>query len=197
MLSLGVLNTSHCRLHKKVGLIFLVLMYPRLGRAKNGVFSTASPAGAAAVGWHCGDRRHFGVRCGARHAFLSWRGLSADPNRRSKASLGPIWFARHVYSRSGLLNTPKNARCSPGDPCVRRKPCLRSCPHRHFAALTFSNAGPDNVDSAPVWRRGAGYKVYREFRTSRRPLNVAFVRAGLPGQETLYPAPPEPHGSHR
>ncbi|GEM_PF-889185 len=31
-------------------MFFLALMYPRLGRAKNGVFSTASSAGAVAVG---------------------------------------------------------------------------------------------------------------------------------------------------
>ena len=69
-------------------------------------------------------------------------------------------------------------------------------PHRHFAALTFLNAGSELVNLAPVWLREGGHKVYREFRTSRRPLNVAFVRAGLPEQETLCPAPPEPHGSH-
>mgnify|MGYP007067556814 CR=1 FL=1 len=48
MLSLGVLHTSHYRLHKKAGIFFLILMYPRPCRAKNGVFSTASSAGAAA-----------------------------------------------------------------------------------------------------------------------------------------------------
>ncbi len=37
---------------------------------------------------------------------------------------------------------------------------------------------------------GAGYKVYREFRTQRRPLNVAFVLRRTVEQETLYPAPP-------
>lgn len=31
-------------------MFFLALMYPRLGRAKNGVFSTASSVGAVAVG---------------------------------------------------------------------------------------------------------------------------------------------------
>ena len=34
MLPHGVLHTSHYRLHKKVGMFFLALMYPRLGRAK-------------------------------------------------------------------------------------------------------------------------------------------------------------------
>ena len=37
---------------------------------------------------------------------------------------------------------------------------------------------------------GAGYKLYREFRTQRRPLNVAFVLRRTVEQETLYPAPP-------
>ena len=34
MPSLGVLHTFHCTLHKKGGMFFLALMYPRLGRAK-------------------------------------------------------------------------------------------------------------------------------------------------------------------
>ena len=41
----GVLHTSSCRLHKKAEVFFPVLMYPRLGRAKNGVFSTVGPNG--------------------------------------------------------------------------------------------------------------------------------------------------------
>lgn len=43
MLSLGVLHTFHYELHKKAGMFFLILMYPRPRRAKNGVFSTACP----------------------------------------------------------------------------------------------------------------------------------------------------------
>ena len=39
-------------------------------------------------------------------------------------------------------------------------------------------------------RRGRIYKVYREFRTQRRPLNVAFILRRTVEQETLYPAPP-------
>ena len=154
MLSLGVLHTSHYRLHKKAGMFFLILMYPRPCRAKNGVFSTASSAGAAAVGWHCGDRRHFGVRRGARHACLSRRGLSADPNRRSKATVGLIRCARCVCICPGLLKTPKNARCSPGDPCAQRKPCPCRYPHHLFSALTFLNAGLELVNLPPVWLRG-------------------------------------------
>ena len=34
MLFLGVLHTSHYRLHKKAGMFFLILMYPRPCRAK-------------------------------------------------------------------------------------------------------------------------------------------------------------------
>ena len=45
MLSLGVLHIFYCRLHKKDGMFFLALMYPRLDRAKNGVFSTVGPNG--------------------------------------------------------------------------------------------------------------------------------------------------------
>ena len=36
---------------------------------------------------------------------------------------------------------------------------------------------------------GGAYELYREFRTSRRALNVLSVRAGLPEQESSY-APP-------
>ena len=48
-------ETSWCfayfqlQIAKKVEMFFPALMYPRLGRAKNGVFSTASSAGAAAA----------------------------------------------------------------------------------------------------------------------------------------------------
>ena len=45
-----------------------------------------------------------------------------------------------------------------------------------------------NTERSPAG--GAGYKVYREFRTQRRPLNVAFVLRRTVEQETLYPAPP-------
>ena len=57
----------------------------------------------------------------------------------------------------------------------------------------------DVVDADPAQKlyryrmvpgRGAGYKVCREFRTQRRPLNVAFVLRRTVEQETLYPAPP-------
>lgn len=37
--------------------------------------------------------------------------------------------------------------------------------------------------------RGVWYLVDREFRTSRRPLNVASVRAGLSEQATKYQSP--------
>ncbi len=36
----------------------------------------------------------------------------------------------------------------------------------------------------------AAYELYREFRTNRRPLNVASVVSRTVEQETLYPAPP-------
>ena len=153
---LFVLYKLRYRLYIFTGYRCVLLRYPILARAKNGVFSTASSAGAAAVGWHCGDRRHFGVRRGARHACLSRRGLSADPNRRSKATVGLIRCARCVCICPGLLKTPKNARCSPGDPCSQRKPCPCRYPHRHFAALTFLNAGPELVNLPPVWLRRGG-----------------------------------------
>ena len=47
-----------------------------------------------------------------------------------------------------------------------------------------------HIDTERSPTGGAGYKVYREFRTQRRPLNVAFVLRRTVEQETLYPAPP-------
>ena len=44
---------------------------------------------------------------------------------------------------------------------------------------------------------GGAYELYREFRTSRRALNVLSVRAGLPEQESSYAPPgarPAPEG---
>lgn len=138
MLSLGVLHTSHYRLHKKAGMFFLILVYPRPCRAKNGVFSTASSAGAAAVGWHCGDRRHFGVRRGARHACLSRRGLSADPNRRSKATVGLIRCARCVCICPGLLKTPKKCTVLPRGPVLATKTMPMSLSASPFCCTDFS-----------------------------------------------------------
>ena len=63
----------------------------------------------------------------------------------------------------------------------------------------------DVVDADPAQKlyryrmvpgRGAGYKVCREFRTQRRPLNVAFVLRRTVEQETLYPAPPVGDRTH-
>lgn len=43
MLSLGVLHTFHYELHKKAGMFFRILMYPRPRRAKNGVRALPVP----------------------------------------------------------------------------------------------------------------------------------------------------------
>ena len=177
---------------------FLILMYPRPCRAKNGVFSTASSAGAAAV-WVALRRStsFWGPARREARSFVPTGSVHRPKPPARRRTVGPIRCARRVCSRPGLLNTPKNARCSPGDPCAQRKPCPCRYPHRHFAALTFLNAGPELVNLASrVAPDRQGMKVCREFRTSRRPLNAAFVRAGLPEQETLRPAPPEPHGRH-
>ena len=87
--------------------------------------------------------------------FVSTRPV-CDPNRRSKATVGLIRCARCVCICPGLLKTPKNARCSPGDPCSQRKPCPCRYPHRLFAALTFLNAGLELVNLPPVWLRRGG-----------------------------------------
>ena len=73
MLPLGVLHTSHYRLHKKAGIFFLILMYPRPCRAKNGVFSTASSAGAAA--------QIYGKNMARIRGMDSWPGPQADSSR--------------------------------------------------------------------------------------------------------------------
>ena len=103
---------------------------------------------------------------------------------------------------------------------TRDKPCIRppapeglpsqmrsKAPHTNFF-FQLKNAGYSTLACLPCWRLstpnqlrsyiypewspdgGAGYKVYREFRTQRRPLNVAFVLRRTVEQETLYPAPP-------
>ena len=53
-----------------------------------------------------------------------------------------------------------------------------------------------HIDTERSPTGGAGYKVYREFRTQRRPLNVAFVLRRTVEQETLYPAPPSGDRTH-
>ena len=53
-----------------------------------------------------------------------------------------------------------------------------------------------HIDAERSPTGGAGYKVYREFRTQRRPLNVAFVLRRTVEQETLYPAPPVGDRTH-
>ena len=103
---------------------------------------------------------------------------------------------------------------------TRDKPCIRppapeglpsqmrsKAPHTNFF-FQLKNAGNSTLACYPCWTLstpnqlrsyidterspdgGAGYKVYREFRTQRRPLNVAFVLRRTVEQETLYPAPP-------
>ena len=56
--------------------------------------------------------------------------------------------------------------------------------------LSTPNRLKSYIDTERSPDGGAGYKVYREFRTQRRPLNVAFVLRRTVEQETLYPAPP-------
>ena len=58
------------------------------------------------------------------------------------------------------------------------------------SALSTPNQLRSYIDTERSPAGGAGYKVYREFRTQRRPLNVAFVLRRTVEQETLYPAPP-------
>ena len=60
--------------------------------------------------------------------------------------------------------------------------------------LDASGHGTIDLSGPPINKeassRTAGHEVHREFRTQRRPLNVAFVLRRTVEQETLYPAPP-------
>ena len=143
MAFLVVLHNSYCGLYKMTGTFLPASMYPRLGRAKNGVFSIASPVGTAAGGRCYGNRCHFEVRSGARRVHLVSRELVCWPKPPAEGANGVKRCFRRVCSRPGLLNTRKNARCLPGDPCTQRKPCSHCHPHRHFAALAFLDAGPE------------------------------------------------------
>ena len=62
--------------------------------------------------------------------------------------------------------------------------------------LSTPNQLRSYIDTEKSPTGGAGYKVYREFRTQRRPLNVAFVLRRTVEQETLYPAPPVGDRTH-
>ena len=73
----------------------------------------------------------------------------ARPQWLSMGACGPLGPFTTLCIFKSLLNTPKNARRSPGDPCAQRKPCPCRYPHRHFAALTFLNAPPLRSHTEP------------------------------------------------
>ena len=61
----------------------------------------------------------------------------------------------------------------------------------HFGRIRARNHRPIRPPiNKEASSRTAGHEVHREFRTQRRPLNVAFVLRRTVEQETLYPAPP-------
>lgn len=73
---------------------------------------------------------------------------------------------------------------------IFRKPAHPESPS-HFGRIRARNHRPIRPSinkEAPS--RTTGHEVRREFRTQRRPLNVAFVLRRTVEQETLYPAPP-------
>lgn len=113
-----VLHNFACAMHKMTGVTLPVPTYPRLDRAKTGVFSIAAPAGDASNR----ERRAIGIVLGARHgakrALSPRRAPSANPNRPSRDLARSNRRFRRVCSHPGLLKTPENARRAPGDPCV-------------------------------------------------------------------------------
>ena len=71
-----------------------------------------------------------------------------------------------------------------------RKPAHPESPS-HFGRIRARNHRPIRPPiNKEASSRTAGHEVHREFRTQRRPLNVAFVLRRTVEQETLYPAPP-------
>ena len=113
-----VLHNFACAMHKMTGVTLPAPTYPRLDRAKTGVFSIAAPAGGAANR----ERRTIGIvlgaRRGAKRALSPRRAPSANPNRPSRDLASSNRRFRRVCSHPGLLKTPENARRAPGDPCV-------------------------------------------------------------------------------
>ena len=73
---------------------------------------------------------------------------------------------------------------------IFRKPAHPESPS-HFGRIRARNHRPIRPPiNKEASSRTAGHEVHREFRTQRRPLNVAFVLRRTVEQETLYPAPP-------
>ena len=73
---------------------------------------------------------------------------------------------------------------------IFRKPAHPESPS-HFGRIRARNHRPIRPPiNKEASSRASGHEVHREFRTQRRPLNVAFVLRRTVEQETLYPAPP-------
>ena len=109
--------------------------------------------------------------CGTRDKVHIWRQASAPPPRSSHPKCAEQSSARQLFFQL------KNA----GNSTLACWPCW---------TLSTPNQLGSYIDTERSPTGGAGYKVYREFRTQRRPLNVAFVLRRTVEQETLYPAPP-------
>lgn len=89
---------------------------PPLGPCKNRSIQHRGPRRRRRESGKPHDRRHFGARRDAKRVILPRRTPSANPNSLSKDLADPKRRFRRVCSRSGLLNTPKNARRTRGGP---------------------------------------------------------------------------------
>ena len=98
----------------------------------------------------------------------------------------PEWDALSAKHLNGKLRPiPKaNSGTHFSKACPSGKPV-------HFGRIRARNHRPIRPPiNKEASSRTAGHEVHREFRTQRRPLNVAFVLRRTVEQETLYPAPP-------
>lgn len=160
-------------MHKKTGAPLPVPTYPRLGRAKTGVFSIAAPAGGAANR----GRRATGVALGhgtAQNACYQHAGRRPPtPSRPSRDPARSNRRFRRVCSHPGLLKTPDNARRAPGDPCAPRKtrPHPEECGRGSQITARAQAAG-----GIP----GMSARATRSPRVSRKPLLCVDAREPIP-----------------
>lgn len=123
---------------------------------------------------------HFGRKF--RDAISRWRAFGkACPTSNAQSGT-------HFPQSTSTGNRVPFQRQIPGR--IFRKPAHPESPP-HFGRIRARNHRPIRPPiNKEASSRTAGHEVHREFRTQRRPLNVAFVLRRTVEQETLYPAPP-------
>ena len=106
--------------------------------------------------------------CGTRDKVRIWRQAPAPPPRSSHPKCAEQSSAHHLF----LSAKARRQFDAAGKPC---------------RTLSTPNQLRSYIDTERSPDGGAGYKVHREFRTQRRPLNVAFVLRRTVEQGTSCP----------